>query len=248
MLTNNKIVISISAVLFVFCISLFSSLPVNASEKNSVRFLLIPELESTLASRIDALITQIKVKEGQHFKNNQTLVVFDCDILNAQLQKAKIDFEAAQETHAANIELQQFGSVSQVEVAMSSANKKRSKAEVSLQETIVRQCVIKAPFAGRVVKLEANPYEYVSQGDPILEIIDATNLKLRLLLPSKWLTKVKSGTAFKVVIDETGKEYQAKITIIGARINPVNQTIETYGRISGRHPELLAGMSGTAYF
>ena len=94
----------------------------------------------------------------------------------------------------------------------------------------------------------ANRYEYVTPGQPLLQVIDDLNLHLQLLVSSRWLKWLKEGALFQVRIDETGKGYRAVVTTIGARVDPVSQTMEIRGTIEGNHPELLAGMSGTARF
>lgn len=233
-------------ILWIFFL-IFASSSLKAEEAE-IRVLLVPELESEISSRINAEITSIGVKEGEKFNKGAPLVEFDCALLLAQLQKARIDLEAAAETHSANLQLQSFGSASQLDIAVSAAKVKKAQAEILVQETTVEKCIIHAPYSGRVVKLKANPYESVSQGDPILEIIDDQHLVIRLLVPSKWLTWIKPGIQFKVKIDETAKTYKAVLSGIGARINPVNQTIEVYGNFKDASPDLLAGMSGFAFF
>lgn len=45
-------------------------------------------------------------------------------------------------------------------------------------------------------------------------------------------------------IDETGKTYPAKFIRIGARVDPVSQSVKVAAAIDGRFPDLMAGMSG----
>ncbi|MCK5341646.1 MAG: efflux RND transporter periplasmic adaptor subunit [Desulfobulbaceae bacterium] len=233
---------------FFFLCCILVPLWVNAAEKAEVRGLLVPETESVLSSQIAGRITDISVKEGDRFKKDQTLVTFDCSILKAELQKARMKLEAATETHDANLQLMELGSTSELEVALSSARMKGAKAEVLVNEAKTDMCVIKAPFSGRVVKRPVQPFESVKGGDPLLEILDDLRLRVHLLIPSQWLRWLKQGTPFTIRIDETGKTYKGKVTMTGARVNPVNQTLEVSASISGKNNELLAGMSGTAIF
>ena len=230
-----------------FCLVLFCAVPVWGAEL-AVRALLVPVQEATLSSRINGCIVALPVEEGDRFQKGDLLVEFDCAILKAELQKARMDLEAANETHEAQLHLQKFGSGSEVEVAIASARRKRASAEVLVTETTVGMCVIEAPFSGRVVKRKANPYENVSSDVPILEILDDTQLKLHLLVPSHWLSWLKKGHELSLRIDETGKQYKATVTSLGAKVNPVNQTLEVAAAVNGSHAELLAGMSGTAIF
>ncbi len=171
----------------------------------------------------------------------------DCEILMAQEQKAVMEMEADWATHSANQRIREFA-VSRVDVAISAAKLKRAKAQVTVMRAKVRMCNIIAPFSGRVVKHEANAYQYVSEGDPLLEIIDDQNLRLRLFTPSNWLRWLKPDTKFMVHIDETGLKYSAHITTFGARVDPASQTIEILANIDSDQTGLLAGMSGTAFF
>ena len=59
---------------------------------------------------------------------------------------------------------------------------------------------------------------------------------------------MKPVVAFDVAIDETGTAYEARVLAMNSRIDPVSQTIEIEASIVKHHPELLAGMSGTAHF
>jgi hypothetical protein len=69
-------------------------------------------------------------------------------------------------------------------------------------------------------------------------------LELEFIVPSRWLAWLKPGYAFQVRIDETGKTYPAKVQRIGARVDPVSQSVKLSAAISGSFPELIAGMSG----
>ena len=73
-------------------------------------------------------------------------------------------------------------------------------------------------------------------------------LKLRLNAPSRWLGHLKTGLAFEVAIEETGKRYPAKVSAVNSRVDSVSQTVELEATLSGNFPELLPGMSGTAVF
>nr|MBF0223137.1 HlyD family efflux transporter periplasmic adaptor subunit [Desulfobulbaceae bacterium] len=142
----------------------------------------------------------------------------------------------------------QLKSASELDVAVSKARVARAEAEVELRRSMVTKCTIEAPFAGRVISRAANPFQYVTPGQPLLQVIDDANLTVQLFVPSHWLNWIKPGLPFKVKIDETNTEYKAQLTVLGAKVDQVSQTLEVRAKIDGNHPELLAGMSGTAYF
>jgi multidrug efflux pump subunit AcrA (membrane-fusion protein) len=84
----------------------------------------------------------------------------------------------------------------------------------------------------------------VQPGQALLEILDDSILELEFIVPSKWLAWLKTGQGFQVAIDETGKTYPAKVQRIGARVDPVSQSVKISAIVDGKFGELMAGMSG----
>ncbi|GAB3448121.1 efflux RND transporter periplasmic adaptor subunit [Massilia solisilvae] len=215
-----------------------------ALEKQDIRAQLAPRRYTTIAAEIGAKISRIGVPEGASFRAGQTLVALDCSIQQAQLQKARAVLAAAEKTYAANKRLDELNSVGKVELQVSEAEVSKAKADVASTSVVLSKCVIPAPFAGRVAEQKAREQQYVQPGQPLLDILDDSVLELEFIVPSRWLAWLKPGYAFQVHIDETNKTYSAKVQRIGAKVDPVSQSVKLSAAISGRFPELIAGMSG----
>ena len=80
----------------------------------------------------------------------------------------------------------------------------------------------------------------------MLDILDDRALEIELIAPSRWLGWLKPGTTFQLHVDETGRDYPARIMRLGGRVDPVSQSIKVIGEIIAAAPELMAGMSGRA--
>jgi len=216
----------------------------NALEKQDIRAQLSPRRYTTLGAELGAKVNRISVKEGEHFKAGQVLVSLDCSLQSAQLQRAKAALSAADKTWVANKRLAELNSVGKVELETSEAEVMKAKADISLMGATLAKCQLTAPFSGRVAEQKVREQQFVQPGQPLLDILDDSALELEFIIPSRWLAWLKSGTAFKVRIDETAREYPAKITRIGARVDPVSQSVKAAAVIDGTFPELIAGMSG----
>ncbi|MEN8205457.1 MAG: efflux RND transporter periplasmic adaptor subunit [Pseudomonadota bacterium] len=213
-----------------------------------VRALLVPVVETTLSSRMSGRITAIDIREGEQFKKDQPLVKFDCEIQRSHLRKAQATLIAAKKTHESNLQLQSYKSIGGLEVELSAADVQTASADVAIIRAELKRCQIDAPFKGRVVEILAHPHESVSEHQPLLAILNDTELELQLYIPSWWLSWLKTGDDFTIRIDETGKSYPAKVIRLGARVDPASQSLAITARIDGNYTELLAGMSGVARF
>jgi RND family efflux transporter MFP subunit len=220
----------------------------NALDKREIRAQLMPRRYTTLAAEIGAKVNRLGVSEGGRFKAGEILVGFDCSLQQAQLNKAKAAQVASEKVWNANVRLAELHSVGKVELDVSEAEVIKAKAEVASNAAVIGKCALRAPFAGRVAEQKVREQQYVQPGQALLDIIDDSQLELEFIVPSKWLAWLKPGSAFQVAIDETGKTYPAKVQRIGARVDPVSQSVKLSGVIDGKFNELIAGMSGRVSF
>jgi RND family efflux transporter MFP subunit len=215
-------------------------------DPNAIRVLLSPELETTLASQMMGRISALNASLGVAVAKGRPLVVFDCSEANAKLQMAQAEYAMAKETLETKIGLRKLEAAGDMEVTLARAGADRAQAAIAVSKVQIEQCTVVAPFSGRIVKLHVKPYQGVTLGSPLLEMVSDGALKLRLNVPSRLLRTLRIGSGFEVDIEETGKTYAAKVTAINARVDAVAQTLELEGRIDGKPAGLLAGMTGIA--
>jgi membrane fusion protein, multidrug efflux system len=215
-----------------------------AIENQELRAQLSPRNYTTLAAEINAKIDRITAKEGQAFRAGQTLVSLDCSLQRAQQQRARADLAGAEKILAANRRLAELRSIGEVELDVSATQVEKLRAELDYVDAILAKCTVSAPFNGRIAEQKAREQQFVQAGQPLLDILDDSSLELEFIVPSRWLAWLKAGHVFEVVIDETGRTYPARITRMGARVDPVSQSVKAAAAIEGRFPELIAGMSG----
>lgn len=230
----------------------FAAAPANAAkageDSGRIRTQLISQHDVMISSEVEGKIAQLPLKEGDAFKRGQMLVGFDCTMYRAQLHKVEATADAAAKVYAVNQRLVSLHSVGELEVEQAKAKAQETEAEAAYVRATVSRCRINAPFAGRVAKRVASQYEYVPAGKPLLQIVDTEDLELKLIVPSAWLTWLRTGTAVQVHLDDLNRDYAAALARVGARVDPVSQTVEVSARIPGAHPELLPGMSGWVNF
>lgn len=217
---------------------------VAAVDKREIRAQLLPRRYTTLAAEIGAKIQRIGVQEGGRFRAGEVLVRFDCSLQQAQLNKGKAALQAAEQTLKANQRLSELNVVGKVELSQSEAEMEKAKAEVASNETMLAKCSVHAPFSGRVADQKVREQQFVQPGQAMIEIIDDSSLELEFIVPSKWMVWLRPSYPFTIKVDETGKSYPAKIQRIGARVDPVSQTVKLSATIDGRFNDLIAGMSG----
>jgi RND family efflux transporter MFP subunit len=222
-----------------------TALPQTApADQREIRAQLAPRRYTTLAAEIGAKIARLPVPEGGRFHAGQTLVQFDCAMQRAQLDKARAVLAGSEKSWGANKLLAELNSIGKVELELSEAEVMKNRAEVASVQSMLAKCAIAAPFSGRISEQKAREQQYVQPGQALLEILDDSVLELEFIVPSRWLAWLKPGYTFQVAIDEVGRSFPARVQRIGARVDPVSQSVKLTATIDGKFPELIAGMSG----
>ena len=218
------------------------------STASEVRGVLRARFQAVLASELAGRVTEIPFAEGQSFSKGDVLVRFDCSAYQAQANASGAAVRAAREELRNKQQLAALNSVGRFEVALAEARQSQAQAESQVYQVQVQRCQVKAPFDGQVVVRRVQAHESVASGTPLLEIVDNRSLEIHLLVPSRWLGKLKPDQAFSFVPDETGMPINAVVKRLGARIDEGSQTLLLIGSVPVNTPGLLAGMSGTAHF
>jgi membrane fusion protein (multidrug efflux system) len=209
-----------------------------------VRAQLSPRQFTTISSELPGKIDRITVRDGDAFKRGDILVEMDCVLQRAQLEKARASLGAAEKTLAVNQRLAEMKSVGALEAQLSAAEVAKARADVSFMSATVSKCTVIAPFSGRVVERKAQSHQYITAGQPLLDILDDRSLDVEFLVPSSWVSWMAPGTGFTLAVDETARTYPAKVGRLGARVDPVSQSIKVIGEVTGGADDLRPGMSG----
>jgi membrane fusion protein (multidrug efflux system) len=224
------------------------SLAQSSQTSQDIRAQLQPQQYTTLAAEIGLKVSELPFAESDRFVKGDNLVTFDCAMQQALLNKAQAELDGALAIAKSNQRLAKLNSVGELELIQSEANAQRASAELGAQQAVAAKCSIEAPFNGRIAEQFVRQQQYVQPGEPLLEIIDDSVLELVFLVPSRLLQQISLGDALSVEIDETQKTYPAKFIRIGARVDPVSQSVKVVAAIDGEFTDLMAGMSGRIVF
>lgn len=214
----------------------------------AVRVLIKAAREARIASQISGRITALPVKMGRSFRRGDLLVGFDCTHQDAEQAAANAMLTKANTVVVSKKSLAAMKAVSDIDVQLAEADLAQARAQLSRAVASVADCRILAPYDGSVVNVVANHAEFVGPGSPLIEIVERGNLHVEALIRSAWLTWLRPGQRFTITVDELGRDVVAVVASIGARVDPVSQTIPVMGKIVQEVPGLRAGMSGNAKF
>jgi membrane fusion protein, multidrug efflux system len=204
--------------------------------------------QASISTELATRVVATHFKEGAAFKKGETIIEFDCRRQRATLAAAEAQQLEMQLTLDKFRLLQRAQSVGKNDLEVAEARVAKATAESAGLRSQLDQCVVVAPFDGRVVELLLQKHETAQPGKPFLSIVSNGNPEFDVIVPSDWSRWVKVGMPFKFQVDELGVSFDAEVIRTGASVDPISQTIKLAAIFKREATGVLPGMSGTAHF
>lgn len=167
-----------------------------------------------IVAEVSGRVSRINAKEGNWVSRGTPLVSLNAERLqlsfdarHALAKQARVQNELAQTTLKRAEELYAKNLISEssrdsVHVAAITARERHNQleAEAELFKLDVSRSVIRAPFDGYTGLQLVNTGEWVDRGDPVFEMIDPNQIKVRVDLPEKYFGHVEIGSEATVTL------------------------------------------------
>ena len=236
-------------IIIFLCLLSCSSLMADGDEKKYEARALVSATEQVLiTSEIAARVKSINFFNGEAFVKGEVLISFDCELYEAQRNVIKANLDSAEVQLKNDKELLSMRSIGTLQYELSENTVKKAKAELSIANLNVKRCNIVAPYNGKVMDVYTSEFASIEQRQPLMDIVGSGLLEAKTVVPSNWLSWLKSGQEVKILIDETGDELEARIINLGATVDAASQTIELKLKFKEKYESLIPGMSGIVKF
>lgn len=106
---------------------------------------------------------------------------------------------------------------------------------------------IKAPISGYAADVKMNIGRHFDVGEPLCEIVNKSDMMLRLTAYEKDLANLRAGDRVEFRVNGIEEEtFHGVITMVGQQVNNENRSIDVYVRIEGQNPQFRPGMYAMA--
>ena len=229
----------------------------------------LPSKRVTLNAPLPAMVKNLAVADGDRVEANQPLVWMDdalqqVAVRSAQLQaqsttairNAELVLEDAQIQVDRILEAQAADAASEWEVRRTRLQAEQAAAEVEqareqqqlaavqleLERERLKRYAVMAPFNGRVLRVQTESGAFLTQQDPLVELVALHPLEAHIHLPRPAYTHIAVGERFGLrTSPDAPAELAAKIKNIDPVIDPASQTFRVVLEIDNEDEKLPAG-------
>jgi len=225
-----------------------------------------PSADVSASFTIPALVTELRVKEGQFVKKGDILAIQDKGAEEQQLVRLKKEASATAMMDKAKVEIDYYkkdveslrealakGASSKkelndsllklrtAELSLKEAefNKEIAALKVKELESKITQYVLKSPVNGAVEKLSIEPGEAPKTGEEHIRIVSVKPMWVEVPVPRKIAIKLKNSGKAKVFFPDTDKAESAKIIYISPVADTASDTVRVKLEIANEKSRLV---------
>lgn len=199
-----------------------------------------------VTSEVAGRILSLKAKEGQQVRKGQLIAELDLEQLKKQMAELETSIDLANTVYERQKRLWDQNIGSEMQYLEAKNNKERLEKSMETLEFQLTKGKVYAPISGIVEREILQSGEIAAPGMPILQILNTSRLKVVADVPENLLRSVKVGETVTIQFPALDLERKAKVTRIGATIDPANRTftveVNLRGASGGLKPNLLANM------
>lgn len=127
------------------------------------------------------------------------------------------------------------------EILQARAQLVERRAQLALARQQLADAVIRAPFRGAVSRRQASLGEYLAVNTPVLSLVRADPIRLRLEIPERLAAKVRQGLRVDVQVEASAAARSGKVVRISPSIEAQNRSLTVEAEIPNQDGVLRAG-------
>jgi len=183
-----------------------------------------PFQKALLSATEGGKITKFHKDKGEFVKKGETILEIDNELLKASLDGTKAQFELAEITFQKQEMIYKQNVNSEIQYLQAKYGMEQLKANLKMIQTRYNNTFIIAPFSGYIDYKFYDEGEHAPVGQPIVNLINISKVKIEAGVPENFITSVKKGDITTVLVNAVGKEYNGKISFVGTSVNATNRT------------------------
>ena len=206
----------------------------------SVGELISPQTTEVNSENMGKII-YLNIPEGKEVSAGHVLARIDDSTTLADIKVAKAKLQNARENFKRMQALKNEGAVSQQILDNATEQLQTAEGESERAESVQMKTTIVAPYTGLLSLRKVSLGAFIDSGDPIVRISQVNPLHLLFSLPEKYVSEIKIDQTVKFMLNNSLKEYLAKVSVIDPYIDPSTRSVQIKAIVSNPKRELLPG-------
>ena len=209
----------------------------------------LPVRASRVAAETEGKVVRRFKDAGQTAAAGDPLFALANDPLQAALAEAEADLALRRFIHDGSRRLRAADSVSEQDLRVEAFELARAEARLGGLKAQVDNLLVRAPFAGHIVRTFTEVGEWVGRGGEIAQVIAIDTVRVIVEVPERHVPQIALGDSAAIVVDALGGDPVAGlVTAVSAEGYAASRTFPVVVEAANPQGRMLANMSARVGF
>lgn len=219
-----------------------------------------PERIVEVRSQVPGIVARLAVDRGDPIRTGQLIAVIEAEGIRsaaagalAQVSAAQANLALARQRLQSARTLHERGAISQIDLQAAEAAYEAAegqlaaaRAQSSSASESARRANITSPIAGEVSDRHVSQGEVVNPGDPLITVVNTTQLELAGQVPVQSAARVQRGQPVEFTVDAyPGEVFEGIVARVDPTANPSTRQVGVYLRLPNPNRRIVGGVFAT---
>lgn len=196
-----------------------------------------------VSADLSGTIDRVAFDSGKAVRQGEVLVELDTRQERAQLAAAEAQRDLARTNFDRMQGLLNDNVISRAEYDSATADDKQSEARAGEIRAAIQRKRITAPFSGILGIRQVNVGQYLSSGDPIVQLQSLNPIYVNFDVPQQAIAQMRTGREVRITTGQAaGMEFTGHITAIDSVVNAGTRNIQVQATLPNPEGRLRPGM------
>jgi membrane fusion protein (multidrug efflux system) len=197
----------------------------------------------TVSADLPGIVERIEFDSGKSVRLGEVLAVLDSRqeqaqlaAIEAQRDLARLNFDRMQGLLNERI-------VSRAEFDTATAEHRQMEARVGEIRAAIDRKTIRAPFSGILGIRQVNVGQYLSGGDPVVNLQSLNPIYVQFGVPQQETGQMRMGRTVRITTDGMpGVEFSGRVTALDSIVDPATRNVQVQATLANPDGKLRPGM------
>jgi membrane fusion protein (multidrug efflux system) len=197
----------------------------------------------TVSADLSGTVDRIAFESGKPVREGQVLVQLDTRQERAQLAAVEAQRDLARLNFDRMQGLLKDSVISRAEYDSATAEHKQMEARVGEIRAAIERKTIRAPFSGMLGIRQVNLGQYLSSGDPIVQLESLNPIYVNFGVPQQATAQMRGGREVRITSESlTDIEFLGRITAVDSTVSEETRNMQVQATLANPEGKLRPGM------
>ncbi len=199
---------------------------------------------AVLSAEIAGVLTNLKYDVGNAVKKGSLIAQVDIGDLGLRRKRSELSLRHLT-VKVTNLErLMQRGLTTEEELAEAQMEKDVANTDIQIFKQQIGKTQITAPFDCVVVRRNVHAYEWVTAGQPVVEVVSPASLRAVANIPSRVAVKLAKDATYNFEVHDLEISVTGTVQAVVPEVDELSNTAQVIWKVEKPPKDLTAGMKG----